>query len=66
MKTRFVRTAMLFLGFALLSACSVEKAVDHSVDSALFVGRAAVKGTVGATKLVVRGTDAVINAATGE
>lgn len=38
-----------------LSACSTEKVVDGTVDSTLFLGRTAVKGTVGAGKLVVRG-----------
>lgn len=65
MKTTFVRTVMILISIALLSACSTEKVVDRSVDSALFVGRTAVKGTVGAGKLVVRGAGAAINVATG-
>ena len=64
MKTNIARTIMILTGVVLLSACSAEKVVDRSVDSALFVGRTAVKGTVGAGKLVVRGTGAAINAAT--
>jgi len=64
MKKKIKRTLMILSGVVLLSACSTEKVVDTSVDSALFVGRAAVKGTVGAGKLVVRGTGAAINLAT--
>ena len=48
-----------------LSACTAERVVDNTVDSTLFVGRTAVKGVVGAGKLVVRGTGAAINAASG-
>ncbi|WP_342077646.1 hypothetical protein [Yoonia sp. SS1-5] len=66
MKKNVMRTIMILTGLVFLSACSAEKVVDRSVDSALFVGRTAVKGTVGAGKLVVRGTGAVVNAASGE
>ncbi|RBW42332.1 hypothetical protein DS901_16720 [Loktanella sp. D2R18] len=47
-----------------LSACTAEKVVDNTVGGTLFVGQTAVKGAVGAGKLVVRGTGAAINAAT--
>ncbi|MCK0167593.1 hypothetical protein MWU52_08545 [Jannaschia sp. S6380] len=56
---RITAPAVLLLAFAL-SACSAERAVDRTVDSTLWVGKTAVKGTVGAGKMVVRGGHALV------
>lgn len=45
-----------------LAGCSGEKIVDRTVDSTLWVGKTAVKGTVGAGKLAVRGAGRVLGA----
>ncbi|MFG5381581.1 hypothetical protein [Yoonia sp. R2-816] len=69
MKKFVARKAVLGLAaiaMIALSACSTEKVVDNTVDGTLFVGRAAVKGVVGAGKLAVRGTGAAINSMTSE
>lgn len=52
---RFACIGLLAAATAL-SACSGEQIVDRSVDSTLWVGKTAVKGTVGAGKIVARGT----------
>lgn len=47
-------------GMLALSACSTESIADNTGDAAIFVGKTAVKGVVGAGKLAVRGTKAGI------
>ena len=69
MKMNLARKAIIaFAAISMisLSACSTEKVVDNTVDAGLFASRTAVKGVVGAGKLVVRGTGAAINAATAD
>ena len=58
--TTFRATAAALVGVLALSACSAEKVVDRTVDGTLFAGRTVVKTGVGAGKLVVRGTRAVV------
>jgi len=59
------KTVLAVAAILAMSACSAEKVVDNTVDGTLWVGQAAVKGVVGTGKLVVRGTGAAINAASG-
>ena len=56
----FTRIAFVAIVAAGLSACSTEKVVDRTIDTTLFAGKTVVKTGVGATKLVVRGTGAVV------
>lgn len=52
-------TVALLGAFVAVSACSTEQVVDNSVGTAGFVAKTAVKGTVGAGKLAVRGVKKV-------
>lgn len=48
-----------------LGACSAENIADNTSDAAIFVGKTAVKGVVGAGKLAIRGGKAAVAKAQG-
>ena len=52
--------AILLAATLAVSACSTEKVVDGTVDTALFAGRTVVKAGVGAGKAVVKGGHALV------
>lgn len=52
MKTRKMMIAAFVVA---LSACSTEQVVDNTVGATGFVAKTAVKGTIGAGKLAVKG-----------
>ncbi len=67
MTVRFSKIAFvagLMTATALLGACSTSQAIDNTVDGVGYVGKTAVKATVGAGKLAYRGASAATRAAT--
>lgn len=61
---RGLTASAAILAVTLLGACSAERALDNTVDASLFVGKTAVKGTVGAAKLAGKGVGSVYRKAT--
>ena len=51
-QTKFIIVAIGFFGVA---SCSTAKIADNTTDAVVFVGKNAVKGVFGASRLVVRG-----------
>lgn len=54
-----VLTAAMISALAAVSACSTEQVVDNTVGATGFVAKTAVKGTVGAGRLAVKGVKKV-------
>lgn len=54
-----VLTAAMISALAAVSACSTEQVVDNTVGATGFVAKNAVKGTVGAGRLAVKGVKKV-------
>ena len=52
---KVVLTAAMISAFAVVSACSTEQVVDNTVGATSSVAKTAVKGTVGAGRLAVKG-----------
>lgn len=61
-KTRTKLAAALVIGMIGLQACSTEQVVNGTVDTTGFVAKTAVKGTIGAGKLAVKGVKKVAGA----
>ncbi len=57
---RKIVQAALVGAIVALSACSTERVVDNTVDATGFVTKTAVKGTIGAGRLAVKGAKAVV------
>jgi hypothetical protein len=55
LKTQKMMIAALMGAVLAVSACSTEQVVDNTVGATGFVAKTAVKGTIGAGKLAVRG-----------
>ena len=55
MKTRTMMTVALFAALVGVSACSTGQVVDNTVEATGFVAKTAVKGTIGAGRLAVKG-----------
>ena len=55
---RLTSIAVMSCGVIALSACSSENVFDNTSDAVVFVGKTAVKGAFGASRLVVRGAAA--------
>ncbi len=64
MKLNTIVTVIALTAFTGLTACTTEKVVDNTVDASLFVGKTAVKTTVGVGKLAVKGTNSAYKAVT--
>lgn len=60
------RSAAMFVLAAAtaVSARSGERIVDRAVDSTLWVGKTAVKGTVGAGRIAARGVNRAVGSST--
>lgn len=54
--------AAILGSMVVVSACSTEQVIDNTVDATGFVAKTAVKGTVGAGKLAVKGVKKVAGA----
>lgn len=52
---KVVLTAAMISALAVVSACSTEQVVDNTVGATSFIAKTAVKGTVGAGRLAVKG-----------
>ncbi|MEM1373937.1 MAG: hypothetical protein AAGF78_06105 [Pseudomonadota bacterium] len=63
MKSILSRTGVALVIGLTVAGCSSEAVLDNTVETAAFVGRTAVKGTVAAGKLVYRGGEAAVEAA---
>lgn len=55
MQTRKIMIAAFLLAAVALPACSTEQVVDNTFGATGFVAKTAVKGTIGAGKLAVKG-----------
>ena len=55
LKTEKMMIVALLGALVAVSACSTEQVVDNTVGATGFVAKTAVKGTIGAGKLVVKG-----------
>lgn len=55
LKTQKMMIVALLGALVTVSACSTEQVVDNTVGATGFVAKTAVKGTIGAGKLVVKG-----------
>ncbi|MFD2738806.1 hypothetical protein ACFSUD_04405 [Sulfitobacter aestuarii] len=62
LNAKAVLIAAMISALASLSACSTERIVDNTVDATGFVAKTAVKGTVGAGRLAVKGAKKVSGA----
>ena len=58
-----VKIGLIAVTVTLLSACSTEQVVDNTFETGAFVGRTAVKGAVGASKIAYKGTSAAVTKA---
>jgi len=59
LNAKAVLTAAMISALAAISACSTEQVVDNTVGATGFVAKTAVKGTVGAGRLAVKGVKKV-------
>lgn len=62
MKTIVLRSGLI-MALVFSAACSREAILDNTAETAVFVGRTAVKGTVAAGKLAYRGGAAAVERA---